>query len=374
MSDLDQEKTENLDQDEIEIRDALRRALPHDFGSTLSFLDKNLIILRKNIKLLGSKTNGIKFEKRLDDIKKAIDKIDNEFADFWDEYEELDDLIAIEKDFRSIFDPIFNEIIETSVKVSELLHEIVQPRVLKSRSSRYNKIYSLAVKTSDRIIYHSRRSLYYITGMSELIGTNEAKRSDSIRLENIVRNQKEILLFRKQKSVSVNIEILNKLPTIKAGYGHITRLFYNIIKNSIKYRKGNVARICILYDTGFNLSRSQKNKLPKYVPVLEGDGKFFALHFFDYGIGVDRELLDAIFRPFKRGIDHELEQEIDERDKREFSSGLLSSNNRYTGMGIGLAVVRRVASLYGGQAYASSSKGLGTCITCVLPVELVTNT
>jgi len=68
----------------------------------------------------------------------------------------------------------------------------------------------------------------------------------------------------------------------------------------------------------------------------------------DQGIGIPKQELDAIFKPFHR---------LDSGDRR--STG---------GIGLGLNLVREIVSLHGGQIGVDSVPGQGSCFTITLPL------
>lgn len=97
----------------------------------------------------------------------------------------------------------------------------------------------------------------------------------------------------------------------------IKMLFYNLIKNGIKFNEASKPIIKINY----------KNREKEW---------YFEVA--DNGIGIKKEFTDEIFKPFKR----------------------LHSQDKYTGSGIGLSICKRIIYLHGGEIYFTKNKMNGT--------------
>ena len=79
-----------------------------------------------------------------------------------------------------------------------------------------------------------------------------------------------------------------------------------------------------------------------------GDGRF-AVSVSDKGIGIDAAKLEKIFEPFA-----------------QVDGGI---SRRAGGLGLGLAIARRLARLMGGDIQARSTPGSGSTFTLTLPVR-----
>jgi two-component system, chemotaxis family, sensor kinase Cph1 len=101
------------------------------------------------------------------------------------------------------------------------------------------------------------------------------------------------------------------LPTLWAHKSGIIRLFQNLVENAIKYRTEAVPKIHI--SAQFN-------------------GKDWQFSVTDNGVGLDEAYNDKAFQPFQR---------INQRDR--------------PGMGMGLAICRKVAKLHGGNIWFSQN-------------------
>jgi PAS domain S-box-containing protein len=117
------------------------------------------------------------------------------------------------------------------------------------------------------------------------------------------------------------------LPSLKINKLQFRQVFYNILSNSIKYRKENVPlRLDIYYHL---------------------ENFYHVISFQDNGIGFDQAYADKIFGLFLR----------------------LHDNSTYAGTGLGLAICKKIVESHGGKITASGSMGNGARIDLYLPVE-----
>ena len=116
----------------------------------------------------------------------------------------------------------------------------------------------------------------------------------------------------------------DELPTVMGDNVQLSRLFQNLISNSIKFRGEDIPRI--------HLSVQQKDE--QWV---------FAVS--DNGIGIDPEYFERIFVIFQR----------------------LHGKEEYPGTGIGLAVCRKIVERHGGRIWVESERGKGSKFCFTIP-------
>ncbi|MEY3368623.1 MAG: hypothetical protein RI973_1778 [Bacteroidota bacterium] len=117
----------------------------------------------------------------------------------------------------------------------------------------------------------------------------------------------------------------SKLPVIKATSTEMMQLFQNLISNSIKFRRPDVApKIDIRYST---------------------DKKHHIFSFQDNGIGIPEEYQQSVFNLFER----------------------LHSRSDYEGTGIGLATCKKIVNNMGGNIWVEKSNGSGTEFVFTIP-------
>ena len=114
------------------------------------------------------------------------------------------------------------------------------------------------------------------------------------------------------------------LPAIQGDPSQLTRLFQNLIGNSIKFRREEPLTIHIA---------AHQNKEGWLISVR------------DNGIGIEMTSADRVFEVFQR----------------------LHTREKYEGTGIGLAICKRIVEQHGGRIWLESEVGEGTTFHFTLP-------
>lgn len=122
------------------------------------------------------------------------------------------------------------------------------------------------------------------------------------------------------------VEICN-MPTIDADAPQIRQLLQNLVSNSLKYRR--------------------KEEPPRIRIHGAMNGHMAHIFIEDNGIGFDEKYLDRIFKPFQR---------------------LHGKSSEYEGIGMGLAICRKIVERHGGSITAQSRMGEGATFRVSLPL------
>jgi signal transduction histidine kinase len=132
----------------------------------------------------------------------------------------------------------------------------------------------------------------------------------------------------KVKGLDFALELSTDMPkTIRGDSLRLYQIFSNLTENAIKYtHKGKVA-----------------------IRVFAMDDKKFAFEVSDTGVGIPKELQRIIFNPF---------QQVDE-----------NPNEKESGFGLGLSIVKQLLSLMDGEIKLVSEVGKGSTFTVILPFE-----
>jgi PAS domain S-box-containing protein len=129
-----------------------------------------------------------------------------------------------------------------------------------------------------------------------------------------------------------------ELPLISGNAAQLTELFKNILHNAIKFQaKGNVPEIEIF---------SSFVKEDESLYGKKENQKYLKLSFKDNGIGFDSEHGEDIFHLFTK----------------------LHSPEEFRGMGMGLALCKKIMVQHNGFIHATSSAGNGSVFDCFFPI------
>ncbi|RJR55304.1 MAG: response regulator [Desulfobacteraceae bacterium] len=127
------------------------------------------------------------------------------------------------------------------------------------------------------------------------------------------------------RSAGVVVEVGN-LPTVTGDPAQLRQLFQNLAVNSLKYRSPG------------------SNPLVRIWAEL--DGSLHKIYVEDNGIGFDEKYVEQIFKPFQR----------------------LHGRNEYEGLGMGLAICRKIIERHKGAITATSAPEKGSTFVITLPV------
>jgi light-regulated signal transduction histidine kinase (bacteriophytochrome) len=136
---------------------------------------------------------------------------------------------------------------------------------------------------------------------------------------------------------------VERLPKVRGDKRQFQQLFQNLISNSIKYTKPEVEPVINISShnvTGFEVKKN--------LPIEAGDTPFHLIELKDNGIGFEQEYADEIFKVFTR----------------------LHGSADYSGTGVGLSIVRKVAENHHGFVWAESKPGEGAVFKILLPVSM----
>jgi len=191
----------------------------------------------------------------------------------------------------------------------------------------------------DRIVNAATRMRILIDDLLQYSRTNK---SDAVfepidlnaTLEDVKQDLSEIIIESKA-------EITHQtLPKIKGIPYQIQQLFANLISNSIKYKKPDVATsISITYEKikakNENISEDSNAQYHKFTVT-------------DNGIGFEPEHAEKIFLLFNR----------------------LHAKTEYPGTGVGLAICKKIVSNHNGHIFAIGKINEGASIIIYIPIEL----
>ena len=131
---------------------------------------------------------------------------------------------------------------------------------------------------------------------------------------------------------------VNELPTIQGDLIGLRQLLQNLIGNALKFQKQDQA-IPKIQISGQIIQKRRQHSHNQASHLCQ-------IQVQDWGIGIPDEKIEKIFGMFKR----------------------LHRDNEYEGVGIGLAICKKVVERWGGQISIQSTLGEGSIFTVTFPV------
>jgi signal transduction histidine kinase len=144
----------------------------------------------------------------------------------------------------------------------------------------------------------------------------------------------------KSKSATINIE--KNLPIVKGNFQQLVLLFKQLLDNSLTFV--NPDRIPLIT---IKTSEVYGSEIKGSAEIIPGT-KYLKISFADNGNGFSSDFTDKIFEIFQK----------------------LEQNEQDEGLGIGLAMCKKIVLNHDGLIEADSMIGEGTIITIYLPVVL----
>ena len=183
-----------------------------------------------------------------------------------------------------------------------------------------------------KVAQSSARMFKMIDGILSYYSFNAANKSFELAdLKTIVENVRsdlELLIEQKQAAV-----IIHNLPQVEGVPVLLNQLFYNLLNNSLKFSRQNVApRIEI------DCRKTDQDECPA------PGSNCYEITVKDNGIGIESGFTEKIFGIFSR----------------------LHSQSKYEGTGLGLALCKRIVEYHHGSIWAESN-GHGAAFKILLP-------
>ncbi len=136
-----------------------------------------------------------------------------------------------------------------------------------------------------------------------------------------------------QKNIQLEVKLPNQLPALVVDERRIRQVLINLLNNAMKFTPAG-GKITLEVNSQ---DRKAGTKVDSWI----------CFSITDTGIGIAPEHIHKLFQPFVQ-IDSAL-------------------NRQYTGTGLGLALVKRIVELHGGNVKITSKLGEGSCFTIELP-------
>jgi signal transduction histidine kinase len=161
---------------------------------------------------------------------------------------------------------------------------------------------------------------------------------EKTELSNILQNVIDDLdMHIDETGTDISVE---SLPQITAIPSQMKQLFFNLLHNSIKFRKKDTKLV-------IKIKQRKLNDAEKKTHQLLLQDEYYLVTVEDNGIGFEQQYAEKIFQLFQR----------------------LEGKSEYPGTGIGLSICRKIVSNHKGQIFAQSEPGEGTTFSIILPKD-----
>jgi len=139
-----------------------------------------------------------------------------------------------------------------------------------------------------------------------------------------------------KKNLCLTLQLGDRLNHLYADERRLRQILINLLNNAVKFTPEG-GTITLTVKRQIDQTRANASPSPCWIE--------FSIR--DTGIGIAPEQLSTLFQPFVQ-IDSSL-------------------NRQYSGTGLGLALVRRLTELHGGEVRVESEPGQGSCFTVRIP-------
>ena len=128
------------------------------------------------------------------------------------------------------------------------------------------------------------------------------------------------------------------MPVIEAIPSQMRQLFFNLLHNTIKFRKKNIGLVV-------KIIQRKLDMLEKKTFHLSFGKEYYLITITDNGIGFEQQYAERIFQLFQR----------------------LEGKFEYPGTGIGLSICKKIVTNHNGLIFATGESGKGTVFSIILP-------
>jgi PAS domain S-box-containing protein len=171
---------------------------------------------------------------------------------------------------------------------------------------------------------------------------------ESVSVKNLCNSS---LVFVKQQAFNKRIQIDSHISThinnINIDERRIKQVLINLLTNAVKFTP-NQGFVNLRVAIGSGDTWQGEATIPQQLRDRNSPTILFQV--VDTGIGIAAKDLQMLFQPFVQ-VDSAL-------------------NRQYEGTGLGLALVKQIVELHGGQVMVESEVGQGSCFTVALPYEV----
>jgi signal transduction histidine kinase/tetratricopeptide (TPR) repeat protein len=257
-----------------------------------------------------------------------------QYSGFMEKSVELNSLEQLKDEFIAIVSHELNTPL-TSVQsyVSRLKRNVYADE--EERQAIISKLESSVARLSTSISDISTMNSYNISKTLTKAHMNIAE------VINLIYN--EIQILSRQRKMQLKLEIEKDLPEITGNWTAIHRMIYNIVLNAVRFTREFGSIVIGVRRSAFPLEKiDNKETIVVFVK--------------DNGMGIPQHRINDVYRKF-----------FELNEIYAHKSGTVEY--RSSGLGLGLAMSRRIAELHGGQINIKSKQGEGTTVFMILPLK-----
>jgi PAS domain S-box-containing protein len=233
--------------------------------------------------------------------------------------------------------------------LANMSHELRTPlnSILGMNETLQDKIFGSInegqLKALQTIENSSRHLLTLINDILDVAKIESGQVTLELKATDIDSLCKSSIAFIKQQALTKRIQLIDRipknLPEIMLDETRIRQVLINLLNNAVKFTlEGGTITLEV---SQVQLESSTTNLTPlNYIKIAV----------IDTGIGISAENIQKLFQPFIQ-IDSAL-------------------NRQYTGTGLGLALVKRLVEIHGGNVELTSEVGVGSCFAINLPFNI----
>ena len=233
--------------------------------------------------------------------------------------------------------------------LANMSHELRTPlnSILGMNEALQDKIFGSInegqLKALQTIENSSRHLLTLINDILDVAKIESGQVTLELKATDIDSLCKSSIAFIKQQALTKRIQLIDRipknLPEIMLDETRIRQVLINLLNNAVKFTlEGGTITL--------EVSQVQLESSPTNLTPLN----YIKIAVIDTGIGISAENIQKLFQPFIQ-IDSAL-------------------NRQYTGTGLGLALVKRLVEIHGGNVELTSEVGVGSCFAINLPFNI----
>jgi PAS domain S-box-containing protein len=224
------------------------------------------------------------------------------------------------------------------------MSEALLDQVLGSVNERQQK----AIDNIERSGRHLLELINDILDLSKIASGKMELNRTSTSITNLCSSSE---VFVRQQAFQKNIQIISNIPPnlrdLNIDERRIKQVLINLLTNAVKFTPTS-GRIIFSVAIGYGNTWLGEAQIPNQ--IRSEDSPMILFQVTDTGIGIAEKDLSRLFQPFVQ-VDSNL-------------------NRQYEGTGLGLAMVKQIVELHGGQVTVKSQLGQGSCFTVALPYEI----